>query len=834
MISTAYGDTFKPNAAPPTSVYVHHVDSNERENVLTTTPSTYTVALGADLKRVATVQIGDVQLPATSRWGVDLAHRHFGISEPLKLEVATSLVVEETVTTCNLTTGASTTPSTSPTETLVFPPTVSSIVDNTYNVTFDLTLQPNCGYALQNIIAMGPSEVVPPARIIGARTLNYDVVLDATNIQSYSSNHVFLATAYANVLFNKTGSTVNGANVISTSSYLYVTPLTIPEWVQTLQRALDVMSALRLTQRYKLELNADTGLVELSMSGGDIMTRTTRTETVAKFTVVSGDVMWMLGFPSGTWNLPAYKSSRLLFSGARADTTPFVMRVQPRAVRTIQLRRGRYCTGVDLATELTRACTPLVIPVVSTGCTFGFVSDLGQSSTVTVNPGRYSPDQLKDYILNILGSATRTSIAVVDGAGCGGFTISNIDERPFSLDFTASASAHIANALGFDPVYLSGASSYTSTREAFCGQSTALSSYAPDTSLSLTWTANPLTNALQVSSSRALSSTATTTVTYPSSGGTCTKPNASTVAVVAAWGTGSSVIYTTSSAHGLAAPAVVTVSMTNLIEFDMTASITSVPTTTSFTVASTAIHKFSFGNYASHLAKHDLVRIRSTSGTPNSVLALALPSSTVTNECELVFGALIPNTDLDLTTMTATPFGRPDFCVHAAPPPREIQFPIEDTSGATILNTTLARPMSEIGRGAAYGPLFEQLGFAPTTVQSSAAGQLMAPNVYSLDPPPYVLLALLSPSIVSERSVFRPSRCDAPQPVLAKFIVTGGYARISEESTHVSLTSPLSVNKVTVAWLNPDGTLVDWNGANHSYSLLFRVIEGKVHGINAD
>jgi hypothetical protein len=110
----------------------------------------------------------------------------------------------------------------------------------------------------------------------------------------------------------------------------------------------------------------------------------------------------------------------------------------------------------------------------------------------------------------------------------------------------------------------------------------------------------------------------------------------------------------------------------------------------------------------------------------------------------------------------------------------------------------------------------------------------MAPNVYSLDPPPYVLLALLSPSIVSERSVFRPSRCDAPQPVLAKFIVTGGYARISEESTHVSLTSPLSVNKVTVAWLNPDGTLVDWNGANHSYSLLFRVIEAKVHGINAD
>jgi hypothetical protein len=775
MISTAYGDTFKTNAAPPTSVYVHHVDSNERENVLTTTPSTYTVALGADLKRVATVQIGDVQLPATSRWGVDLAHRHFGISEPLKLDVATSLVVEETVTTCNLTTGASTTPSTAPTETLVFPPTVFSITSCQYSSSqFQLTLPSNYETALYNMIATGPSEVVPPARIIGARTINYDVVLNATNIESYSSNKINLTAAYSGTVVDKktagatTTHTIGTPNtdIFTSASKVYVTPLTIPEWVQTLQRALDVMSADSLTQRYKLELNADTGLVELSMLGGDIMTRTTRTETVAKFTVVSGDVMWMLGFPSGTWNLPAYKSSRLLFSGARADTTPFVMRVQPRAVRTIQLRRGRYCTGVELATELTRACTPLVIPVVSGGVYFSFVSVLGLAIPTVVPAGRYSPAQLAAYVQRIMTIGSlygNFTVTIVDGAGCGGFTISNTDERPFALDFTASVagSAYIANALGFDSVFLSGASSYTSTREAFCGQSDAFT-YDLDTSLSLTWTANPLTNALQVSSSRAF--------------------------------------------------------FTNDVVF-------STPS-------------YQFTNLASHLATNDLVRL--SDGT-NSVLVSVSSASTGTPQITklmLNFGAISVGSGLDfdntVSKMTATPFGRPDFCVHAAPPPREIQFPIEDASGATILNTTLARPMSEIGRGSAYGPLFEQLGFAPTTVQSSAAGQLMAPNVYSLDPPPYVLLALLSPSIVSERSVFRPSRCDAPQPVLAKFIVTGGYARISEESTHVSLTSPLSVNKVTVAWLNPDGTLVDWNGANHSYSLLFRVIEAKVHGINAD
>jgi hypothetical protein len=655
-------------------------------------------------------------------------------------------------------------------------------------------------------------------------------------------------------------------------------------------------------------------------------------------------------------------------------------------VRTIQLRRGRYCTGADLATELTRACTPLVIPVVVGGVNFSFVTVLGAVVSTLVPAGRYSPAQLAAFIqrqMTIGSSYGNFTVTAVDGAGCGGFTIATTDGRPFALDFTASVagSAHIANALGFDPVYVSGASSYTSTREAFCGQSDALT-YAPDTSLSLTWTANPLTNALQVSSSRTFPSTTavvydvgggtfsgaavgtitaavgngsvvtyttssshgllsgnsvtivmtvltgfngtftvasaptTTTFTVTSSvgnfvflkneTGTCTSTadafrggsfsgaksgtitaavgngsvvtyttssnhglssgdsvtivmtaltefngsftvfekvantrfsvtssalQTSSIGIVSASGTGSIATFTTSIIHGLVAGDLVTVAMTTLTEFNVTSgSIVSVPTTSSFTVASTAINN----KTVPHLAQHDLVRIRSTVAPINSMLALVLSEPMSVDQFGLDFGALLAVTDFNRGTMIATPFGRHDFCVHAAPPPREIQFPIEDTSGATILNTTLARPMSEIGRGAAYGPLFEQLGFAPTTVQSSAAGQLMAPNVYSLDPPPYVLLALLSPSIVSERSVFRPSRCDAPQPVLAKFIVTGGYARISEESTHVSLTSPLSVNKVTVAWLNPDGTLVDWNGANHSYSLLFRVIEGKVHGINAD
>jgi hypothetical protein len=783
MISTAYGDSFKAGVPPPTSVYVHHVDSNERESLLRSTPSTYTVKLGANLQRVCTIQVGDVQLPAAARWTIDQAHRHLGVSEPLKLDVATVLSIQESTATYDLRTGAQIGPTTTRAGSMTFPPTVLTVIGIDSD---NVTLSENHG--MDAVLALWPEHVPPPV-FFGTRTRNYDVRVTPSNtLPTTTPNKLEFTTAFvAEVEANLAGTATSWLDVFGSATGaagLYVTPLTLPEWVRVLQDALDIMTASgSLARRYALALNAETGLVELSYEGSDALTPSTRTETTVTVTVVRGDAMWQLGFPPGTWTLPAFKNPRFTHAGVRTDVTPFVTRVQPRAVRTVQLRRGRYCRGDDLAAELTRACSPLTIPA-TTPCTFVFHSVLGAPLILAVPAGRYTPAQLALCVqsrMNTLAFASTPAFVVtpVQRAGAGGFLISDASGRLFALDFTATAAAPIAAALGFDPVFLGGAARFESTREAFCGQSTALP-FDPDVSSTLTWTATPLTGALQVASSRAFG-VATATVAALS-----------------------------------ASPAILSCDVSTA---------TIIPT-----------------ELAPHLAVNDLVRVSDSAYNSVLVRVARAPSGDETTSVnhvrrtDLDLGALVSgDISVDLgDELRMTPVGRPDVCLHFAPPPSSVRFPGEDVSGASLLNSTLAKASAEIGTGAAYGPLFEQLGFAPTTVQTSTAGQFVAPGVMSLEPPPYVMLALLAPSIASERSVFRPSRCDAPQPVLAKFIVTGGYARISEESTHVSLTSPLTVSSVTVAWLNPDGTLVDWNGVNHSYSLLFRVVEGKVHGAAVD
>lgn len=773
MISVGYGDSFKSGSAPPTSVYVHHVDSSERERLLTTTPSTYTVELGTDLKRVATIQVGDVQLPASARFNVDNAHRHLGVSSPIVLDVATTLSFTERVQTVQLQTGATAAAITS--YSLALPATVTALSDDEgdlvggdANTGFEI--QCTSASAVEHALSLWPPSVVPTARLVGVRTDNFDVVLTPTTVQSFTTLSLpysfTLTPEYSSDISNNLASAVvsDPPQFANAATKVYVTPLTIPEWVAVLDAALAVLSESSHS-RYKLSLNPETGLVELTTVSGDIQTRTTRTETIAQFTVVENDAMWHLGFPVGTWTLPVYKNPRLSFDGVRVDTTPFVMAVQPRAVCTVQLRRGRYCRGDDLAAELTRACTPLSF---ATAVNFKFSSPGGEMNTVVIPAGRYSATQLAAYMQFKMNDTGTCNVEVT--AQNFGFVIEDMDARPFALDFAATTGdatpAVLAAALGFDAVYLSGSAVYASTHEA----------WGTTTRASLAWTSDALTSSLRCRN----------------------VPH---------------------------------------------------PTALAFVSEGSTFNIFVFGNdeleFKPFYFVGDLVRVRSTTSGGNSVLALVARVSLCdetdlngVNQIDFDFGALTlgddEDSDLNVSALNVLPATRPAFCLHMAPPPRNVRFSAPDTTGAALLNPTLANPAAARGMSDAYGPLFEQLGFLPTTVQSSEAGQICAPGVFTLDPPPYVLLALLSPSIVSERAMFRPSRCDAPQPVLAKFIVTGGFARISEESTHVSLTSLLSLNRVQVAWLNPDGTLVDWNGANHSYSLLFRVVEGKVHGVAVD
>jgi hypothetical protein len=47
------------------------------------------------------------------------------------------------------------------------------------------------------------------------------------------------------------------------------------------------------------------------------------------------------------------------------------------------------------------------------------------------------------------------------------------------------------------------------------------------------------------------------------------------------------------------------------------------------------------------------------------------------------------------------------------------------------------------------------------------------------------------------------------------------YQHISEEMLHVAFSGMKRISALFVEFLNPDGSLVDFNGRDHTYSLLF-------------
>jgi hypothetical protein len=118
-----------------------------------------------------------------------------------------------------------------------------------------------------------------------------------------------------------------------------------------------------------------------------------------------------------------------------------------------------------------------------------------------------------------------------------------------------------------------------------------------------------------------------------------------------------------------------------------------------------------------------------------------------------------------------------------------------------------------------YGPCAEVLGLNPRAQLSLPAA---LPFVTHLGPPDYILMEIVSPSVAdnlhSHVAVADSSR--SKRAIIAKFIITAGFARISEDKHALRLTGPQTIDEVRVRFLNPDLSLVDWHGHEHSWTLV--------------
>jgi len=63
------------------------------------------------------------------------------------------------------------------------------------------------------------------------------------------------------------------------------------------------------------------------------------------------------------------------------------------------------------------------------------------------------------------------------------------------------------------------------------------------------------------------------------------------------------------------------------------------------------------------------------------------------------------------------------------------------------------------------------------------------------------------------------------KPIFAKLYITSPYLNIAEQMLFSTFAGYQRVNQVSVEFQNPDGTLVEFNGRPHSYTLLFTLYE---------
>ena len=179
----------------------------------------------------------------------------------------------------------------------------------------------------------------------------------------------------------------------------------------------------------------------------------------------------------------------------------------------------------------------------------------------------------------------------------------------------------------------------------------------------------------------------------------------------------------------------------------------------------------------------------------------------------------------------ATQMARPAFVLGGQSIlPSERMITREDLTGAQIRSTL--EPSMRVGGPESYGAASSPLGFGgkATNVPS---GHYIAPQQLSLAPCPVVLMELLKPQNLSRKHIARtlPWNNQDTRNLLAKLIITNGFARISEEMTHQDLTSIKNVRDIQVRFMNADDySLVDWQGREHFWSLLLRVSQGTVDG----
>lgn len=536
--------------------------------------------------------------------------------------------------------------------------------------------------------------------------------------------------------------------------------------------------------------------------------------------------------------------------GAQSLEPPAVAKVPDYIVRTLALRPGNY-NPLELCASLNVRWNPLYFDpaFVPAAQTLHLVLPTGTLLPLVIPPGRFTPVQFVDF-LNAQLVPAPAQVHVAYNAVTGKFTFTQLLGLQFGLDFSRAESALLAAQLGFKHVGYSGAAAYVSEMRAVYGVPVSAppgvdtfpaNTYvtgADDTQNRFTFDTGDLP---QLTTNASIVDTAACpyTVLWTPAGplGLAWQPNEVVnarapyyfAAVTGASNT-APITITVGAPHGLSDGDSVTVTgVLGNVSANGTWFIANAASTTFDLVGSDG----SGGGGGAYVAGSGSVASNSVSGVATNTYQIVVSSpidyllpapSPLAGTLGLqptvsIFSTLSAGTVHEaLLQPSAT---RRVLLQSAARDVFQLLFSHPATKPTNFGFPPISWPPSAKALQLFHGGSMPT--YDPVTQAVPVANSYTSPFCWNMLAPPYILMLLCSPA--GSKDGHTHAWKTQTTPVFAKLYISGNYLSISDQMQFVTFAGYQRMNSVTVAFVNPDGTPVEFNGANQSFELLFTLAE---------
>jgi len=525
--------------------------------------------------------------------------------------------------------------------------------------------------------------------------------------------------------------------------------------------------------------------------------------------------------------------------------------------REVGLKTGSF-TGEEVAVETTARINPTLFFVDDpTQRTLHYRLASGVSAQLVLPYGSYSGTQLADY-MNVSLQSSPSNITLTYNATDGIFTFTHNDGRVFGLDFQTSAPLMARN-LGFDAVVYSGFTSYTSVRRAVHG--VASTATYPRNEYSITADSENSHYTFTTLEHPRFYSEAGTSVNVvggvwtpfalagedfahrfdPGDVLTAQRPLLSSSqagpAAITDATNAAPIAITTAGNHGLTTGDHLTIER---VEGNTGANgmwFVTVTALTTFTLDASGgdgVYTTGTGTWWTNISWDATLGAQSPTPSYTVVVKTAWDASTATPLIELEATASIlsvqdaatpsqqalgvPSTTNGLILLQ--PFKRGVFMLHTKQPagtPATFGFPpyAWPPSQKTFVSST-----------GGILPIISNFDtFSPSTLSIPVASTYTSPFAWNLLPPDYIIVVIKGRGFAQDRMSH--SYRGTSLPIFAKLLVTNPYVNVSEEMHFITTAALTRLKNFGIEFQNPDGSLVDFNGRPHNYTLLFSVREDR-------